>query len=74
MKSPISILLLSATLALAEPPEAIQRITLDERVVVTVPVATAVNPLLVTVITHVPFADPNTRPSGPSATLVGKFS
>jgi hypothetical protein len=40
MKSPISILLLSATLALAEPPEAIQRITLDERVVVTVPVAT----------------------------------
>ena len=40
MKSPISILLLSATVALAEPPEAIQRITLDERVVVTVPVAT----------------------------------
>lgn len=40
MKSPISILLLSATLALAEPPETIQRITLDERVVVTVPVAT----------------------------------
>ncbi|MCW5552289.1 MAG: hypothetical protein KIS67_08970 [Verrucomicrobiae bacterium] len=40
MKSPISILLLSATLALAKPPEAIQRITLDERVVVTVPVAT----------------------------------
>lgn len=40
MKSPISILILSATLALAEPPEAIQRITLDERVVVTVPVAT----------------------------------
>lgn len=33
-------LFLSATLALAEPPEAIQRITLDERVVVTVPVAT----------------------------------
>ncbi len=40
MKSPISILLLSATLALAETPEAIQRITLDERVVVTVPVST----------------------------------
>ena len=40
MKSPISILILSATLALAEPPEAIQRITLDERGVVTVPVAT----------------------------------
>jgi hypothetical protein len=41
MKSPISILLLLAvTLALAEPPEAIQRVTLDERVVVTVPVAT----------------------------------
>jgi hypothetical protein len=33
-------LLLSATVALAEPPESIQRITLDERVVVTVPVAT----------------------------------
>src|SRR6266705_5150982 len=40
MKSTISIFLLSATLALAEPPETIQRITLDERVVVTVPVAT----------------------------------
>lgn len=40
MKSPISILILSATLALAEPPETIQCITLDERVVVTVPVAT----------------------------------
>ena len=40
MKSPISLLLLAATVALAEPPEAIQRITLDERVVVTVPVAT----------------------------------
>jgi hypothetical protein len=40
MKSPISILILSATLALAEPPETIQRIMLDERVVVTVPVAT----------------------------------
>jgi len=40
MKSAISILLLAASVALAEPPEAIQRITLDERVVVTVPVAT----------------------------------
>ena len=40
MKSPISILIVSATLALAEPPETIQRITLDERVVVTVPIAT----------------------------------
>jgi hypothetical protein len=40
MKSPISILLLAATVALPEPPEAIQRITLDERVVVTVPVTT----------------------------------
>ena len=40
MKSAINILLLSATLALAESPEAIQRIMLDERVVVTVPVAT----------------------------------
>jgi len=40
MKSPISILLLSAAVALAEPPEAIQRVTLDENVVVTVPVAT----------------------------------
>lgn len=40
MKSSLSILLLSATLALAESPEAIQRITLDERLVVTVPVAT----------------------------------
>lgn len=40
MKSPISILLLAATTALAVPPEAIQRLTLDERVVITVPVAT----------------------------------
>ena len=40
MKSPISLLLLAATVALADPPEAIQRVTLDERAVVTVPVAT----------------------------------
>ena len=40
MKSAISILLLAANVALAEPPEAIQRITLDEQVVVTVAVAT----------------------------------
>ena len=41
MKSPISLLiLLAATVAFAEPPEAIQRVTLDERAVVTVPVAT----------------------------------
>jgi len=40
MKSPISILLLAVSVAFAGPPEAIQRITLDERVVVTVPVAT----------------------------------
>ncbi len=40
MKTGSILFLLSATLALAEPPEAIQRITLDERVVVTVPVAT----------------------------------
>src|SRR6266704_5430074 len=40
MKSAISLLLLAATVALAEPPEAIQRVTLDERAVVTVPVAT----------------------------------
>jgi hypothetical protein len=41
MKSPISILvLLAATVAFAGSPEAIQRVTLDERVVVTVPVAT----------------------------------
>jgi hypothetical protein len=40
MKSPISLLLLSLTVGLAEPPSAIQHVTLDERVVVTVPVAT----------------------------------
>ena len=40
MKSRISLLLLTATLAAAESPEAIQRLTLDENVVVTVPVAT----------------------------------
>jgi len=40
MKSPISIFLLAATVALAEPPESIQRVTLDERAVITVPVAT----------------------------------
>lgn len=40
MKSSISLLLLAATVALAEPPESIQRVMLDERAVVTVPVAT----------------------------------
>ncbi len=40
MKSQISILLLAASVAFAGPPESIQHITLDERVVVTVPVAT----------------------------------
>jgi hypothetical protein len=40
MKSSISLLLLAATAAFAEPPEAIQRVTLDERAVVSVPVAT----------------------------------
>lgn len=40
MKLSISILLLSVTVALAAPPEAVQRVTLDERVVVTVPVST----------------------------------
>ncbi len=40
MKSSISLLLLTVTVALAEPPEAIQRVTLDESVVITVPVAT----------------------------------
>ncbi len=40
MKSAISLLVLAATVALADPPEAIQRVTLDERAVVTVPVAT----------------------------------
>jgi hypothetical protein len=39
MKSSISLLLLTATVALAGSPEAIQRATLDETVVVTVPVA-----------------------------------
>ena len=40
MKSSISLLLLAATAALAEPPEVIQRVTLDDSIVVTVPVAT----------------------------------
>ena len=40
MKSQTSILLLAASVAFAGPPESIQRITLDERIVVTVPVAT----------------------------------
>ena len=40
MKLRISILLLSATIAFAAPPEALQRASLDERVVVTVPVST----------------------------------
>ena len=41
MKSQISLLIsLAATVAFAETPEAIQRVTLDESVVVTVPVAT----------------------------------
>src|SRR5258707_11971091 len=40
MKSRINTLLLAATVALAEPQETIQRVTLDERAVITVPVAT----------------------------------
>ena len=40
MKSLISLLLLASTVALADPPEAIQRVTLDERAVISVPVAT----------------------------------
>src|ERR1700686_1591754 len=41
MKSQISLLiLLAATVAFSETPEAIQRVTLDERAVITVPVAT----------------------------------
>jgi hypothetical protein len=40
MKSQISLLLFAATVALAEPQESIQRVMLDERTVVTVPVAT----------------------------------
>jgi hypothetical protein len=40
MKSQISLFLLAATVALAEPQESIQRVMLDERTVVTVPVAT----------------------------------
>ena len=39
-RSCISALLLAATVALAKPPEAIQRVTLDERAVITLPVAT----------------------------------
>jgi len=40
MKSQISFLLLAASVAFADPPEAIQRVTLDDRVVFSVPVAT----------------------------------
>jgi hypothetical protein len=40
MKSQISLLLLATAVAFADPPEFVQRITLDDRVVVTVPVAT----------------------------------
>src|SRR5438552_12652004 len=40
MKFPISFLLAAASIALADAPDAIQRVTLDDRVVVSVPVAT----------------------------------
>ncbi len=40
MKSPISLLLLATAVAFADPPESVQRVTLDERLVVTVSVAT----------------------------------
>jgi hypothetical protein len=40
MKSRISLLLFVATVAFAEPPAAVQRVTLDDRAVVSVPVAT----------------------------------
>lgn len=40
MKSPTSLLLFVATVAFAAPPDAIQRVSLDDRAVVSVPVAT----------------------------------
>jgi hypothetical protein len=40
MKSPISLLFLATAVAFADTPESVQRVTLDDRAVVTVPVAT----------------------------------
>lgn len=40
MKSLVSLLFLTATVALADPPQAIQRVLLDDRVIVSVPVST----------------------------------
>lgn len=65
MKSSISLILLTATLALAEPPEAIRRITLDESVVVTVPVAT-------NRVTTISFPGPITAIDAVGVTVDGK--
>jgi hypothetical protein len=65
MKSSISLILLTATLALAEPPEAIQRVMLDESVVVTVPVAT-------NRVTTISFPGPITAIDAVGVTVDGK--
>ena len=65
MKSSISLILLTATLALAEPPEAIQRVTLDESIVVTVPVAT-------NRVTTISFPGPITAIDAVGVTVDGK--
>jgi hypothetical protein len=65
MKSSISLILLTATLALAEPPEAIQRVTLDESIVITVPVAT-------NHVTTISFPGPITAIDAVGVTVDGK--
>jgi hypothetical protein len=65
MKSSINLLLLTAAVALAEPPEAIQRVTLDESVVVTVAVAT-------NRVTTISFPGPITAIDAVGVTVDGK--
>jgi hypothetical protein len=60
------LLLLAATTALAAPPEAIQRVTLDERVVITVPVST-------NRVTTISFPGPIAAIDAVSVTADGKF-
>src|SRR6266513_1657168 len=59
------LLLLAATVAFAQPPEAIQRVTLDERVVITVPVAT-------NRVTTISFPGPNAAIDAVNVTADGK--
>lgn len=65
MKSIVSLLLLTATVALAQPPQSVQELWLDDRVAVTVPVAT-------NRVTTISFPGPIDAIDGAGMTVDGK--